>query len=62
MLCVSGLRECDGCGECGMNREIHTCSSCGEGLYEGNDAYYINGEYYCETCIDNSRMVIEREE
>ena len=29
---------------------INTCYECGQGLYEGDTGYYIDGEYYCEDC------------
>lgn len=32
---------------------IHKCSRCGEKIYVGEDYADINGDFYCEPCIEN---------
>lgn len=59
------------CCECGMNpcsvrcpnsddKEVFwgKCAECGESLYEGDNAYFIGDEVYCEDCVDKSRGVV----
>lgn len=37
---------------------IHHCDCCGDALYEGDEAYHINGVWYCEDCISNFHEII----
>lgn len=37
---------------------IYHCDCCGEDLYEGDEAYHINGAWYCEDCISNFHEII----
>lgn len=38
----------------------HQCSGCGEGIYEGESAYYIKGwGWMCEQCIASAYKVAE---
>lgn len=42
-------------------RKICCCSDCERDLYEGDKAYRIGGEVYCEECIDNYGFYLEEE-
>ena len=35
------------------------CSLCGNDILDGDDYYEINGDYYCEDCIDERRRTAE---
>lgn len=49
MICVSGCRECDGCGAC-QDEKIY-CSYCGERI---DDYYYeIHGYNVCKGCLED---------
>lgn len=37
------------------------CVKCKTKIYDGDDYYNIDGEYYCEDCIDNCRKTAEVE-
>lgn len=58
MLCVNGTKECDGCGMCETRKEVTVCDECGDPLYEGEEAYVIGGNYYCESCISDAKQTI----
>lgn len=44
--------ECDGCGECQEARVAMYCDGCGDEIYEYDKYYDINGEAYCEDCLE----------
>ena len=35
------------------------CSACGADIIDGDDYYDIDGDYYCEDCIYESRKTAE---
>lgn len=41
-------------------RVVTNCYSCQDELYENDECYYIDGEYYCECCIDNAKVTLDR--
>lgn len=61
MLCVSGAGECSGCGQC-VRKTIHECADCAADIHEGEEAYFIGGEWYCTDCINNARTYIYESE
>ncbi len=38
---------------------IHKCIHCGVKIREGDTYYNVDGEPWCEECIDNSRTTAE---
>ena len=38
---------------------VASCMDCGRDLYECEDCYYINGEYYCDDCIRDSAVTLD---
>ncbi len=40
---------------------VACCRQCGAALYAGDDCYRIEGEYWCEECVDECRAVAEDE-
>ena len=42
-------------------RHLPICCLCGEHIWQ-DDAVYINGEYYCDRCLEDNRVYIEDEE
>lgn len=36
---------------------IYICDLCGEAIYEGDVYYDINGEVWCEECIDSVKGI-----
>lgn len=45
MICVSGCRECDGCGMCDKESEvIGYCVVCDEAIYAGEEYYGFDGD------------------
>lgn len=49
LTCITGGRECDGCGLC-LNQKI-ICDRCEETI---TDYYYeIHGRILCKECIDD---------
>ncbi len=57
MVCVSGGRECSGCGRCSQQEQIYICPACGEELNEADTVYTdsfgnITG---CEYCISRAQ-------
>lgn len=32
---------------------VETCKRCGFGIYDGEEYAEIDGEFYCESCIDS---------
>lgn len=51
--CVSGTRECNGCGACrkDMPKKAYICDHCGAIIYEQEEYYSIDGYHYCEICM-----------
>lgn len=41
---------------------VHSCISCGADIEEGEDYYDLDGEPWCESCVNGSRKVAEKEE
>ncbi len=41
---------------------VTSCIHCGEHIHEGEDYYNIDGEPWCENCIDDCRTVAEADE
>jgi hypothetical protein len=41
---------------------VFTCWNCGGEIHEGDDVYDINGEHWCEECIDNAHGYAELED
>ena len=41
---------------------VFTCWNCGAEIYAGDDVYEINGEHWCENCIDDAHSYAEVEE
>ncbi len=51
MVCVSGGRECDGCGRCFPEAREYECPACGATLNEADTVYVIDNEVVgCEYC------------
>ena len=40
-------------------RPVYVCSGCSERILEGEDAWHILGEVFCEQCIDEARSEAE---
>ncbi len=38
---------------------VYICDGCGSPILEGEDAWHIQQEVYCEHCIDGFRSVAE---
>ena len=54
MSCVTGGRECTGCGACRETEEekaLYNCINCNEDIYEGDMYYEVAGDIYCENCV-----------
>lgn len=34
------------------------CIKCGNGLYEGDECYEIDGKYICQECMDNLKIIL----
>ncbi len=54
LTCVTGGRECIGCGACRKIDEekvLYNCIACGEKIYEGDMYYKVSGDTYCENCV-----------
>lgn len=63
MICVSGARECDGCGRCFPGSPIYTCPACGEELDAISSVYLHEGEIVgCEYCIRTRQLYTVMEE
>ena len=43
-------------------RVVFTCSNCDGDIHEGDDVWNINGEPWCEECIDNAHEHAEWED
>lgn len=43
-------------------KPLCTCHECEGEFFEGDEMYYIDGNYYCESCISNARTYLERED
>ena len=44
-------------------RKMCDCRNCGWGLYEGDEYYEIDGECYCEDCVEKLyRKIVEEED
>lgn len=42
---------------------IEKCTKCKCNLYVGEECYYIDSEYYCEDCIEDTfKVVLEKPE
>ena len=56
MICVSGARECDGCGRCFPDSPIYTCPACGEELDATDTVYLHRGEVIgCAYCTNKKQ-------
>lgn len=53
MTCVTGGRECDGCGNCQENHNsaVGICCDCGEPIVDGIEYLNLDGRLYCELCL-----------
>jgi formylmethanofuran dehydrogenase subunit E len=45
--------------EAEYEESLPTCEHCGEKIFS-EDCYLINGELWCEDCIDNAKVSTER--
>lgn len=64
MVCVTGGRECNGCGRCFKDVPEFTCPICGADLRE-TDKVYLNGIgdlIGCENCVDEKEAYVFFEE
>ena len=43
-------------------KAVFICDGCGHPIYEGDDAWHIQHEVYCEECIDSFRSTAEKVE
>lgn len=34
-------------------KSVHTCALCGWGIYEDEEFYQINGQYYHDVCLED---------
>lgn len=51
-ICVSGCRECDGCGRCEQEAEvIGYCVHCDEPVYADEAHYDIEGDLLHDDCL-----------
>lgn len=60
LACITGGRECDGCGRCFPEAHEYECPACGETLSE-EDTVYVDGlgnVVGCEHCT-KSRQAYE---
>lgn len=56
MVCVSGGRECDGCGRCFLDAQTYTYPACGEELNETDEVYIMGNEIIgCEYCTEKKQ-------
>lgn len=39
---------------------VYHCEGCDADIFDGDDCWNINGDVYCEECIDGARMTAER--
>ena len=54
LTCITGGRECTGCGACRKIDEekvLYNCIACGKEIYEGDMYYKVSGDTYCENCV-----------
>lgn len=35
------------------------CDSCGTKIYDGEEYYELNGQYFCEDCVEEGRKIAE---
>lgn len=56
MVCVTGGRECDGCGRCSQREQTYICPACGEELDEADEVYIMGHEVVgCEYCTEKKQ-------
>lgn len=36
------------------------CHCCHVDMYEGEECYYIDGEYYCDDCVIEAKVTLDR--
>ena len=44
-----------------MNCVVYQCNECGEPIRQGEFYYALDGECYCENCVERNRYVAETE-
>lgn len=42
-----------------QGRVMCKCDECGGELYEGQECYYIKGNYICQKCVDESKVELD---
>lgn len=55
MICVSGVRECDGCMNC-QEQKIVLCDKCGFEI-ANSYVYLIDDMILCEECVDETYVI-----
>lgn len=40
-------------------KPVYICDGCGHDIVEGEDAWHVLDEVYCEKCIDSFRIIAE---
>ena len=62
MCSVCGRNPCDSrCPNADEAPVFARCEICGEPIYDGDDYYDIDNEYWCEECVHNARHTAEVE-
>lgn len=60
MCDICGKYPCDSrCPNAPEPELFGKCCMCGEKIFDGDTYYDIEGEYWCEDCIDESRKTAE---
>lgn len=47
-------KECDSCGDCKETKKLPICIDCGEKI-DQDDAVCMNGDWYCDSCLNSYR-------
>lgn len=46
------------CPNAKLQEAAEWCTKCGNGLYEGDECYEIDGKYICQECMDNLKIIL----
>lgn len=46
---------------CSDPKSVCKCVECSDDIFAGYDCYYINGEYYCEDCVNGFKVTLDND-
>lgn len=50
------------CPNASEPRVVGLCTNCGHEIYEGDDGYYVNDEWWCEECMNDCYRTAEADD